>query len=517
MNEVAKRVIQNTGFLYGRMLISIFIILYTTRLVLNTLGESDFGIFNVVGGVIALLSFVSASVSASTQRYLNYHEGAGNLLMQKRIFNVSLVLHLLVSAVMVVCLLVVGYFCFQYVLNIPPERTFAAQVVFASLIVSVIGTIMTAPYEAAINAHENMKFYAILGVADSVLKLIIAYVTIYSSGDKLITYGFLMAFLPFFTFGVSLIYCHRHYEECEMGIKRYWDEGLMKELLGFAGWSFVGTSSAVISNYGAGLVLNHFFGTLLNAAHGIGIQVIGQLMAFARHMLKALNPVIAKSEGAGNRQQMITASLMGCKFSYFILAFFAIPAMVEMPYILEIWLKNVPQWTVIISRLLLIRSLIEHTTIVFSSSLAAEGRIKALNKWVCFVELLPLVLSYVLFYFGFSPIWMYIVGIVTYGLMFSAVHIYYMHANCGMAYSDFFYRVALPVVGLTLIVFAIDLVPLYFMAQGMLRLVIVLLLSTLTFCVALFFVGLSSNERALFVQLLQKIRLRRKKEKNDID
>lgn len=186
MNEVAKRVIQNTGFLYGRMAISMFIILYTTRLVLNTLGESDFGIFNVVGGVIALLSFVSASVSASTQRYLNYHEGAGNLLMQKRIFNVSLVLHLLVSVVMVVCLLVVGYFCFKHVLNIPPERTFAAQVVFASLIVSVIGTIMTAPYEAAINAHENMKFYAILGVADSVLKLIIAYITIYSDRKSVV-------------------------------------------------------------------------------------------------------------------------------------------------------------------------------------------------------------------------------------------------------------------------------------------------------------------------------------------
>ena len=208
---------------------------------------------------------------------------------------------------------------------------------------------------------------------------------------------------------------------------------------------------------------------------------------------------------------------MGCKFSYFILAFFAIPAMVEMPYILELWLKNVPQWTVIISRLLLIRSLIEHTTIVFSSSLAAEGRIKALNKWVCFVELLPLVLSYLLFYFGFSPIWMYIVGILTYGLMFSVVHIYYMHANCGMAYSDFLYRVVLPVVGLTLIVFAVDVTPLYFLPQGMIRLICVLMLSTITFCVALFFVGLSSNERALFIQQLQKIRARKKKEKNDVD
>ena len=156
MNEVAKRVIQNTGFLYGRMLISIFIILYTTRLVLNTLGESDFGIFNVVGGVIALLSFVSASVSASTQRYLNYHEGAGNLLMQKRIFkcksctsSVGVGRH---GGLLTCC----GVLLFSnMVLNIPPERTFAAQVVFGSLIVSVIGTIMTAPYEAAINAQRE--------------------------------------------------------------------------------------------------------------------------------------------------------------------------------------------------------------------------------------------------------------------------------------------------------------------------------------------------------------------------
>jgi len=516
MNEVAKRVIQNTGFLYGRMAISMFIILYTTRLVLNTLGECDFGIFNVVGGVVSLLSFVSASVSASTQRYLNYNEGAGNLQMQKSIFNVSLVLHMLVSAVMVICLLAVGYFCFKHVLNIPPERTFAAQIVFASLIVSVIGTIMTAPYEAAINAHENMKFYAILGVADSVLKLIIAYITIYSSSDKLVVYGILMALLPFFTLSASLIYCHKYYAECEIKIRKYWNKGLMKELLSFAGWNFVGTSSAVVSNYGSGLVLNHFFGTLLNAAHGIGIQVIGQLMAFARNMLKALNPVIAKSEGAGNREQMITASLMGCKFSYIILAFFAIPAIVEMPYILQLWLKNVPQWTVVISRLLLIRTLIEQTTIVFSSSLAAEGRIKALNKWICFVELLPLALSYLLFSLGFSPIWMYIVGILTYGLMFSAVHLYYMHANCGMSYADFLYRVALPVAALTTIVLAVDIIPLYLMQQGLERLVCVLLLSALSFCLALFFVGLSSQERAVFIHQLQKIRSKKRKEKSDI-
>lgn len=312
----------NTGILYARMSITMFISLYTTRLILNSLGASDFGIFNIVGGAIAMLGFLNVAMANATQRFMSYSEGAGDKDKQKSIFNVSVILHFLIALLVGIVLVIAGYFFFNGILNIPAERMHAARMVYYFMIVSTMLTVMTVPYDAVVNAHENMLYYAIVGIIESVLKLAVALVVVYTLADKLIIYGLLMAGISLLVMIIMRVYCHRKYMECEFAPKKYCNRPLMKEMTGFSGWNFMNSSITMITNYGQGVVINIFYGTIVNSAQGITNQISGQLGAFARSMLKALNPIIVKNEGAGNRSQMLYASVLGSKISFFLLMFF---------------------------------------------------------------------------------------------------------------------------------------------------------------------------------------------------
>ena len=504
--STATRVIKNTGFLYAKMGITMFISLYTTRLILNSLGASDFGIFNIVGGAIAMLGFLNGAMASATQRFMSYSEGEGNKEKQKNIFNVSFLLHLGISFLVGIALIIAGYFFFNGILNIPTERMFAAQVVYGSLIVSTMFTVMTVPYDAAMNAHENMKYYAIVGIFESLLKLAVAFACVYTKQDKLIVYGILMACIPLITLTIMRMYCHKYYKECVIAPHRYWDKGLMKEMAGFAGWSFLGSASSLIGNYRNGLVLNHFWGTLLNAAQGVANQLNGTLMVFSNNMLKALNPVITKIEGTGDRKKMLEATTTGSKFSFYMLAVFAVPAIAEMPYLLGLWLKNVPQWAVIFAQLQLVRTLVEQTTATLGTSLSAEGRIKRINQVTSIINLLPVILIYILFSCGYSPIYMYVVNISIFGILLSVSKVYFMKTHCGMTYICYMKNILVPIL-LTLIppCFCSYLV-VYFMGEGLLRLVLTSIASATTYIITIYYWGITQQERMIFIQLVNKIK-----------
>lgn len=303
MSETANRVLKNSGYLYARMGITIFISLYTTRIILNSLGASDFGIFNIVGGSIGMLGFLNAAMAESTQRFMSYSEGKGDKEKQKYIFNVSFVLHFILAIIVGLTLLIAGYFFFNGIFNIPANRELAAKIVYCSLIISTIFTIMTVPYNAVMNAHENMKYYAAMGLVESPLKLLVAIICMYSTGNKLIVYGILMACIPLIMLSIMRIYCHKYYEECVISPYTYWDKKLMKEMTSFAGWSLTSSIASILTMHGVSIVLNSFWGVLANAAQGIANQLSGQIMVFSRTMLAALNPIIVKNEGANNREK----------------------------------------------------------------------------------------------------------------------------------------------------------------------------------------------------------------------
>lgn len=495
MSSTANRVVKNTGFLYAKMSITMFISLYTTRLILNSLGASDFGIFNIVGGAISMLSFLNATMSSATQRFMSYSEGEGNKEKQKSIFNISLILHFVTSIIAGIILLIAGILFFNGLLDIPSTRIWAAQVVYASLIISTMFTVMTVPYEAIMNAHENMKYYAIVGVFESLLKLFVALACVYTVYDKLIVYGILMACIPLITLTIMRVYCHKHYSECTISPRKYWDKTIIKDMASFAGWNFMGSASSLIGNYGIGIVLNYFHGVTLNAAQGIANQLNGQFMAFSTNMLKALNPVIAKTEGAGNRHKMIQASSTGCKFSFYMLAFFAVPAIIEMPYLLKLWLKNVPEWAVVFTRLQLIRTLIEQSTIVFGSSLSAQGKIAQLNIINMIINFSPILLISQLFSMGYSPIMMYVVNISIFGIAAAGVKVFYMNKNCGMKYSFFFRTVLFPISFVFSIQLFISYIPTFYIKESFIRLLIICVISSTSFLVLFWSLGITSQEK----------------------
>lgn len=450
-NSTAHRVIKNTGYLYAKMGITMFVSLYTTRLILNGLGAADFGIFNIVGGAIAMLGFLNAAMASATQRFMSYAEGEGNKEKQKYIFNISIVLHAAIAAIVGIALVGAGYFFFNGVLNIPADRIFAAQVVYGSLIISTMFTVMSVPYDAALNAHENMRYYALVGILESFLKLAVAFACVYTASDKLIVYGILMACIPLFTLSIMRVYCHKHYEECTLAPRRYYDKTLMKEMTGFAGWTFTTTATSMATQYGFGIVINHFFGVLLNAAQGIAGQLSGMLMAFSANAQKAFNPILVKSEGGGDRKSLIYGTIVGCKVSFFIFGLFSLPFILMMPEILKIWLANVPEWAVLFCRLQLLRTLLEQITLNLTTALNAEGNIKSYSIVRSVLYILPLILTIICFRCGGQPYWMYILWILFWCILGGICALYYCRKNIGIQFISYGSEVLSPAIAITII------------------------------------------------------------------
>ncbi|PKA98778.1 Na+-driven multidrug efflux pump [Flavobacteriaceae bacterium MAR_2009_75] len=506
--STAQRVIKNTGFLYAKMAITMFISLYTTRLVLNALGASDFGIFNVVGGAIAMLGFLHAAMSSATQRFMSFYEGKGDTEKQKYIFNVSTVLHFGIAVLLIVVLLIAGYFFFNGILNIPPDRVFAAKVIYGALILSTAFTVLSVPYEAVLNAHENMLYYSIVGVIESILKLTVALIIITYAGDKLVLYGILMAVIPFVIRTIMQVYCHKKYEECVIAPKRYFEKGLMKEMTSFAGWSFLGTASSMTTQYGQGLVLNSFFGTVLNAALGIANQISGQLMVFSNNMLKAVNPIIVKTEGFGDRQKMLKMSMVTSKMSVYMAAFFMIPFMLETPYILDVWLKEIPDWAILFVRLQLLRILIEQLTHPLITSISAQGDYKHFSIALSAANIAPLFITWFLFHYGYPPYFLYISWIFMWGIVKGGVILFYANRNCGLSILEFGKKVVSPTFFTCLIMAIVGLFPIFFLEYGFVRVFIVCTLTSLSFMLLQYLIFMDEFEKRSLKNLIVLIKRR---------
>ena len=489
MSQTANRIIKNTAFLYARLGVTMFIALWTTRLVLNALGVSDYGIYNIVGGAIGMMGFLNASMASATQRFMNYVEGQGNIEKKKEIFNTSLLIHVIISLIVCLVLIVAGLIFFNGVLNIPQDRLQAAYVVYGCMVVSTMLTVINSPYEAILTSHENMRYYAVIGVFESVLKLLVAFACVYSLHDKLIVYGVLMACIPVVTLTIMKIYCHRHYSEC---------------VISPTVTVFFGSMSGLVGNHGNSLVMNHFYGTMLNTALGIANQISGQLYIFSNYMLKAMAPVITKSEGGGNRAKVLRYANTGCKFSFALLALFAIPAIIEMSFIQKKWLGIVPEWTVLFAQLQLVRTLIEQLTVSYCTAISAEGHIKMFVLIKSIVNFVPVTCLYVLFCLGYSPVYMYVLNISVFGIFLSVVNIYFAHRNCGLRYIDFIRELLIPVTISFVVAFALASVPSCSLEEGWGRLFLTLTIGLFSYILLFWLFTMNGDEREIVKNLYNK-------------
>lgn len=501
--QAANRVVLNTGFLYGKMLISMFIALYATRLVLNALGVEDYGIFNLVSGIVAMLSFLNSSMTMSTQRYMSFFLGSGDAQKLKTAFNSSVWLHLVIGIVVVGLLEIAGIYLFGHVLNIPAERSPAAKIIFHFMALSAFFTIISVPYDAIINTHENMFLVAVLGILESVVKLSIAIALQYAAADKLILYCAVLALLTVALLIAKRVYCALKYKESKLSIRDF-DGKLLKEMFAYSGWGMVGASGVIAKTQGVAMILNVFFGAAINAAFGIANQVNAQLSFFAVTMLQSLNPQLVKSEGSGNRERMIMLSLMACKFSFYLMAFFAIPALIEMPFVLKLWLNVIPEHTVIFCRLIIIASLAYQLSAGLQMAVHAVGRIGTYQVIMSILLLLNLPGAYLLLKAGWPPASVLVLSIFI-ECVITAYRMFAAKRHTGMPVSVFLQRVVLNAMMPVVLSALTALIPYYFMEEGFARLFCTGVITVITLTLSIRLMGLTTYEREKLEGIILKV------------
>lgn len=407
-----KKVLFNTVILYIKIVLNMLISLITVPLVLRALGESDYGLYNLVAGIITMLSFLNASMAISTQRYCSVAIGEGNVEKLNKVYNVSIVLHFFIALVVVLIFEVFVFFAFDSFLNIPDGRMGVAKLIYQFLVVSTFFTIMSVPFNAVMNAKEDMLAFSIIGIAEALLKLLIASLIVFSPIDRLTTYGLGLALLSILITIVNRIYVRYKYKEFELNIKKYYSKDTLKDMGGFAGWNTFGAVAMIGRNQGIAIIMNMFYGTVVNAAYGIANQVNGVLNYFSSTFQKALNPQLMQSEGENDRDRLIRISIISSKLSVLVLAMIAVPLIIEMPYILKLWLKEVPDYTLNFCRLILILSVIYQYSMGLMSSIQAVGKIKNYFLVISALVLLNLPISYYLMHIGLPPYYSLVVFII---------------------------------------------------------------------------------------------------------
>lgn len=406
----SKRIAKNTLLLYVRMLFLMVISLYTSRVVLKALGIADFGIYNVVGGIVGMFAIISGSLSASITRFLNYEMGKGTSSNLNHIFCSSVTIQLVLSVIVVVIAETIGLWFLNDKMTIPFERLESANWVYQLSIFTFVINLISVPYNAVIIAHEKMSVYAYIGIFEGLSKLLIAFIISISPFDHLISYSFLMCSISIAVRIVYGRYCNGHFDECKFKI--IFDIRQLKEMFAFAGWNFIGAIAGVLRDQGGNVLLNLFCGPIINAAKGIASQVNNAVVGFVTNFTMALNPQITQSYSAGDREYMQVLMYQGAKLSYFVLFLLSLPIIINAPYILGIWLGDYPDYTVSFVRLTLVLSMWESIASPMSTGLLATGRIKWYQICVGGLNLLNIPVSYLLLRFGFSPNSVFIVAII---------------------------------------------------------------------------------------------------------
>jgi O-antigen/teichoic acid export membrane protein len=390
----STRIAKNTLMLYFRQILIMLVSLYTVRVVLNTLGAEDYGIYNVVAGVVTMFGFLNVTLVTGTQRFLTFQLGRENFDELKKIFSVALNIHIILAIGILILAESIGLWFLKYKLNLPPTRKDAIFWVFQFSVFAIILTVIQAPYNASIIAHERMNVFAYISIGDAALKLFNAYILTVLNYDKLIVYAVLIFIANFIVMNLYRLYCINHYSECRFKLIK--DITLYKAILTFSGWGIVGSGAVVCANQGVNILLNIFFGPMINAARGIAVQINTALASFVNNFQTAVNPQIIKSYASEKTEELYTLLFQNTKFSFCILWVLLLPVLLKIDVLLHFWLTDIPEYTSLFCRLILIQSLIFCMDRPFVTALNAIGKMKLPNLTAGIVLLLVLPISYIM-------------------------------------------------------------------------------------------------------------------------
>lgn len=496
--ENTKRIAKNTLMLYGRMLFSMVVSLYTSRVVLNTLGVEDYGIQNVVGGFVTMFSIISSSLSSSVSRFLTFELGKGDINRLKRVFSTSMIIHIGLVIIVVIAAETIGIWFVNHKMVIPPERMYAANWVFQASVATFCFGLLSTPYNASIISHEHMGAFAYIGILEVCLKLGIILFVAHSpwNFDRLIVYSLLLLAVSISIRYAYWIYCRRHFEECR--IRLIWDKNFIKELGAFAGWNFIGCSAALLKVQGVNILLNLTFGPIVNAASGIANTIKSAVGGFSGNFMTALNPQITKSFAANDLKYSFSLAERGSRFSFYIMFLFALPLCLETDFILTLWLKQYPEHTVNFARLTLILSLSDIISNTLITLLAATGKIRNYQLIVGGVLMLNFPLSYLALKLGFSPESTYIIAIII-SVCCMVLRLLLLHKQTGFSIRSFFLKVYLNVIIVAFLSIIIPIIIHCIMNEGYLRFFTTCCACVICSSAVILFIGCDHSERTFIL------------------
>lgn len=401
--EQPKRIFINTIAQYVKAIINTCLSLYTVRLILSSLGQSDYGIYSLVAGIVAMLGFVINAMVITTQRYLSYYQGKQDYDRLCKYFSNSFALHLIIGSIASILLFLLKDYLCGHFLNIAEERRYAAGIVYTMTVLMLMISFISTPFKAALIAHENIVYISIIEIIDGFMKLSLAVVLLDLQADKLIVYSFIMMCIYLFELLAFSIFSIKKYGECRptMFLKDF-DTKIIRELGGFAKWTTYGMGAVLLRTQGLSVLFNKFFGTVLNASYGIALQVFGAVSFISSSLINAMNPVMMRYEGQNNRLKTLRIAEQESKFTIAMMSLFFIPLIIEMDEILRLWLKEVPPSTAFLCRCLLVSFLVDQSTYGLNSVNQAIGRIRNYTLLMYTPKLLFLPVAFGILYSGYD-------------------------------------------------------------------------------------------------------------------
>ncbi len=492
-----QRIARNTLILYVRMLFLMFVGLYTSRIVLAALGESDFGIYGVVGGVVSLFTIISGSLSSAITRFITYELGKERGALSD-VFSSAVTIQIALALLVAAVAEPLGIWFINNQMNIPADRLTAAHWVFQFSLLTFVINIISIPYNASIVAHEKMSAFAVIGIFEGLAKLAVAFLILYSSSDRLVLYGILMCAVALAVRFAYTVYCRKHFSECRY--RFIWNSDLLKQMFSFAGWNFIGVSAGALRDHGGNILINIFSGPAVNAARAVSVQLGGAVQSFVTNFMTAVN---TKSYAAEDREYTMNLVFRSSRYSFFLLLLIAMPVLLQTPFLLDLWLADVPERSAAFVRLALLFSLSEAVSGPLVTLMLATGNIRKYQIIVGGLQLMNLPISYVVLRAGASPESILLVSIVISQCCLFA-RLILLKGMTGLNVLSFLRQVYARV----LVVTAVAFLPCWWlsglMGYGALPFIGTCAVSVLMTAVVIWVFGLSRDERSLLLSKLRR-------------
>lgn len=501
-NDNNKRIAKNTMLLYFRMILTMLVSLYTVRIVLNTLGTVDFGIYSVVGGIVTLFAFLSSSMASASLRFFAYELGRNDIVQLKKTFSMTMTIYIMIAVIILIFAETIGLWILNTQMTIPPERMDAARMVYQFSIFSFMMTMFTIPYNASIIAHENMKVYAYVSIVEVLLKLVIVYLLVLFSYDKLKLYAILMFGVTGIVTLIYRTYCKRKFVECTYSY--FWDKKLFKEIFSYSGWNLFSVMALALNTQGVNIILNSFFGPLVNASRGIAYQVNSAVDQFVQNFMTATRPQIIKYYSTGENEKMLKLIFQSSKLSFFLLFILSMPILLETNYVFFLWLKLVPDYAVVFTRLVIVSLLINSLSYPLITGAQATGDIKKYQLTIGLVAFLNLPISYVFLKLGFPAQSVFIVTVV-FSVVYLILRLVLLKKLIGLSRIAYLKEVIMPVSISAIIAYVIPLTISNYLPECFLRFAIVVVIGFLTSIISIFYIGMSLIERNMLKEQMKKL------------